>query len=56
MCGRFTIAVSLDDLKDYLHETYDIEDISEQITSPRYNVAPGQDIIVVLSDKVKYRV
>lgn len=56
MCGRFTIAVSLDDLNDYLHETYDIEDISDQITSPRYNVAPGQDIIVVLSDRVKYRV
>lgn len=56
MCGRFTIAVSLDDLKDYLHETYDIEDISDQITSPRYNVAPGQDIIVVLADRVKYRV
>ena len=56
MCGRFTIAVSLDDLKDFLHETYDIEDISDQITSPRYNVAPGQDIIVVLSDKTKYRV
>lgn len=56
MCGRFTIAVSLDDLRDYLHETYDIEDISDQITSPRYNVAPGQDIVVVLADRVKYRV
>ena len=56
MCGRFTITVDLNDLKDYLSESFDIHDLSPDIIVPRYNVAPGQQVLAVIHDGKSYRV
>lgn len=50
MCGRFTISVSIDQLRDYLKSYYQI-DIDESLFDvPRYNVSPGQDVIAIIFD------
>ncbi|XMB72613.1 SOS response-associated peptidase [Mycoplasmatota bacterium WC30] len=56
MCGRYGISVTRKELKDYLLEHYDIEVLDENITIPRYNIAPGQDAISIINDGTKYRV
>ena len=56
MCGRITFTFSKGELAQYLHEQYQIEQITADIDLPRYNVAPGQDIISVISDGQKNRV
>ena len=50
MCGRFTITVTMDELKDYLKDYYDIDEMKSDLVVPRYNVAPGQDVISVIND------
>jgi len=56
MCGRLSIAVSRDDLENYLKENYSIEVLPETITLPKYNVAPSEDVISLISDGHNYRV
>lgn len=56
MCGRFTITVTMDELKDYLSEYYDIDEMKGDFVLPRYNVAPGQEVISVINDGQKNRV
>lgn len=56
MCGRFTITVTMDELKDYLSEYYDIDEMKSDFVLPRYNVAPGQDVISIINDGAKNRV
>ncbi len=56
MCGRFTITVTMDELKDYLSDYYDIDEMKSDIVVPRYNVAPGQDVISIINDGNKNRV
>lgn len=56
MCGRFTITVSYDELKDYVHDTFGIGSIKEDLYAPNYNVAPGTKIISVIFDGKKHRI
>jgi len=56
MCGRFTITVTMDELKEYLSDYYDIDEMKSDIIVPRYNVSPGQDIISIINDGTKNRV
>jgi putative SOS response-associated peptidase YedK len=56
MCGRFTISISADELKEYLKESYEIEEVNAEFDLPRYNVAPGQPIISIINDGKKNRV
>ncbi len=56
MCGRFTITVTMDELKEYLSEYYDIDEMKSSIVVPRYNVAPGQEVISIINDGSKNRV
>ncbi len=56
MCGRFTITVTMDELKDYLSEYYDIQDVQSDFEVPRYNVAPGQEVVSIINDGTKNRV
>ena len=56
MCGRFTITVDLEDLRVYLEDHYDIKDLKTEFQLPRFNVAPGQDIITIIHDGEKHRV
>ncbi len=56
MCGRFTITVNLEDLRVYLEDHYDIKDLKHSFQLPRFNVAPGQDVITIINDGTKNRV
>ena len=50
MCGRYGISVTKKELNKYLNEYYNIEILDENITLPRYNIGPGQDVISVIND------
>ncbi len=56
MCGRITFTFSSSELADYLKAQYRIEDLKETFDLPRYNVAPGQEIISVINDGNSNRV
>ncbi len=56
MCGRYGISVTRSELKEYLSENYNIEVLDENIILPRYNIAPGQDVLSLINDGTKYRV
>jgi putative SOS response-associated peptidase YedK len=56
MCGRFTITVDLEDLRVYLEEHYQIQDLKQSFDLPRFNVSPGQDVITIINDGAKNRV
>jgi putative SOS response-associated peptidase YedK len=50
MCGRYRLARK----KEILAETFDVEDVENDVEwSARYNVAPGQDVVVVRQDAVR---
>jgi putative SOS response-associated peptidase YedK len=51
MCGRYTITVTMDELM--MH--YMIEVPTNRYHTPRYNVAPGQLVMAVISDGEKNR-
>ncbi|WP_094702742.1 SOS response-associated peptidase [Brevibacillus laterosporus] len=51
MCGRFTLFVKPDDLK----ERYNLEEIPFELI-PRYNIAPAQNIAAIINDKGKNRI
>jgi len=55
MCGRFTVTVSYEELQEHLKEYYDIHELP-LFNVPRYNIAPGQEIISILNDGTKNRV
>lgn len=56
MCGRYGISVTRSELEEYLNEHYGIEVLDESISLPRYNIAPGQNSVSLISDGTKYRV
>lgn len=56
MCGRYGISVTRDELKDYLSEHYNINTLDESICLPRYNIAPGQNVVSLINDGTNYRV
>ncbi len=56
MCGRYSISVTKDEMKRYLAENYDIEVLDDSIVLPRYNMAPSQDAVSLISDGTNYRI
>ena len=56
MCGRFTITIDLEDLREYLVDHYDITELKTEFQLPRYNIAPTQDVITIINDGNKNRV
>jgi putative SOS response-associated peptidase YedK len=56
MCGRFTISISENELRNYLKESFDIEEAKSDFELPRYNVTPGQPVISIINDGKKNRV
>ncbi len=48
VCGRFTLAVSEGELRSYLQDFYTIERFPDSFGLPRYNIAPGQDVVAVV--------
>jgi len=55
VCGRFSLRALLDDLRRHLQDEYQIERISDDIWVPRYNLAPGQEVLSVLHDGKSHR-
>lgn len=55
MCGRFTIAVNKEEVKEYLYHQFGIEDFQIDYFLPRYNIAPGEKIIAIIGDGKGYR-
>ncbi|PKK99666.1 MAG: hypothetical protein CVV57_01025 [Tenericutes bacterium HGW-Tenericutes-2] len=56
MCGRFTITIDLEDLREYLVDHFDITELKSEFELPRYNIAPTQDVITIINDGSKNRV
>lgn len=55
MCGRFIVSYSYEDLVKIMSKSFDLFDLDPEIDVPRYNVAPGQQILSVISDGKNYR-
>ncbi len=55
MCGRYKLAVSEEELIDYVHAEYNIEDLIPELALPRYNIAPGQKVLAIIHDGTKNR-
>ncbi len=56
MCGRFTLTIDQEQLNAYLNEIFDSPILQDFDHYPRYNIAPGQNVISVIYDGEKYRV
>ncbi|TVP86403.1 MAG: SOS response-associated peptidase [Acholeplasmataceae bacterium] len=50
MCGRFTISVTVDELRQYVSEAYAIDELTGDFDLPKYNVAPGHPVIAIIND------
>ncbi len=56
MCGRFTLAISAKELSEYVMEKYKINEFALNLELPKFNVAPGTQIISVLHDRKQFRI
>lgn len=56
MCGRYALTMDTDTLMDTLRERYGIEGNLVFDYHPRYNIAPGQQVVVIINDGTKNRV
>ena len=56
MCGRFTLAISAKQLSDYVMEKYHIDDYIKDEALPKFNIAPGSEVISIIQDLKKYRI
>ena len=50
MCGRFTLHHSLEELE----ERFDAHPLTRAVATPRYNIAPTQDILVVTQNGARH--
>ncbi|CDR30736.1 Uncharacterised ACR, COG2135 [Acholeplasma oculi] len=55
MCGRFTINLTYDELEKYVQSHYQNIEM-RSFNLPRYNVAPGEDVIAILNDGKGFRI
>jgi len=55
MCGRFTLTISKENLKEYLFKKFAITTFTFEKYTPRYNVSPTQEALSIISDGKKYR-
>lgn len=56
MCGRFTITINQEELKAHLSTNYNVANFSAVFNLPRFNIAPGQEIIAIINDGKNNRV
>jgi len=56
MCGRFSLCVEKKEFELYLEDQYGIFGSHDEWVLPRYNIAPGQDVISIINDGKKNRV
>lgn len=55
MCGRFVVSYTYQELLNFLGNAFDIFDVDPSIDIPKYNIAPGQQVLSVISDGVSFR-
>lgn len=55
MCGRYTISLTKEEVFEYLYQQFGIEECNFDYPLPRYNIAPSQMVIAIISDKGNYR-
>ncbi len=55
MCGRFTLGVTAPKLIKFLKDNFGIVADPETFNVPRFNVAPGQDIVSIIASCGSYR-
>jgi putative SOS response-associated peptidase YedK len=56
MCGRFSITINQEELKAHLSTNYNVANFSAVFKIPRFNIAPGQEIIAIINDGKNNRV
>jgi putative SOS response-associated peptidase YedK len=56
MCGRFSITINQEELKAHLSTNYNVANFSAVFKLPRFNIAPGQEIIAIINDGNNNRV
>jgi len=56
MCGRFSITINHEELKAHLSTNYNVANFSAVFNLPRFNIAPGQEIIAIINDGKNNRV
>lgn len=55
MCGRFTVSINAEELTEHLIKYYNIDQFTVDIILPKYNVAPGQQVISIINDGTNNR-
>ncbi|MFA7436055.1 MAG: SOS response-associated peptidase [Bacilli bacterium] len=55
MCGRVTITVPREEISKYLYDYFSINNFDIEMYSPRYNVAPSQNVLSIINDGQNYR-
>lgn len=55
MCGRFTITVSKETMKNFLKDKFSITNFNIDDYIPRFNASPTQNILSIISDGTNYR-
>lgn len=56
MCGRYSLVVGKRDLEKYLLKNYGIELMNVEISLPRYNISPTEEVLSIISDGKHFRV
>jgi putative SOS response-associated peptidase YedK len=56
MCGRFTLTINQEELKAHLSTNFNVANFSAVFNLPRFNIAPGQEIIALINDGKNNRV
>lgn len=55
MCGRFTVNYTYDELVKFMDDEFSIRYIEDKLDYPRFNIAPGQQILSIIYDGYNYR-
>ncbi|MFW6284996.1 MAG: SOS response-associated peptidase [Bacillota bacterium] len=55
MCGRFTLTMDPRTFEEAMDTLYDVTYDPSIATLPRYNIAPGQDVLALIHDGEAYR-
>jgi len=56
MCGRFTVTYTYEQMIHFLSEEFAVFDMSLDVKIPRYNMAPGQQVLSIIKSGERYKV
>lgn len=51
MCGRFTLIKNKSEVRNYLFSKFSIKNLPDNILIPNYNVAPTNNVLVIIKEK-----